>query len=558
MQPIHTVTIYWLVGVSVLTSVVASYSAFGFAERMAKSKGVAHVAWLTGGALALGLGIWSMHYLGMLAVRLPIDVVYHLPTVMLSLTLAILSSCVVLIQVSRPQHTLWNIGWSGVLMGAGIGGMHYTGMHAMRCAASHNYRPTLVVTSVAIAVGLSWVALWAAFAVRTRTADREWFRLGGAIVMGLGISAMHYTAMTAVSFMPDDTSYSTSSVIGSTDLDIVAVILVTCLVLFGALITVNIDRRVHTRLAVERDRLHGASESSMDALFICDAVRDAKGEIEDFLFTYLNDNVEKMVSIPIKVLLGTKMCEMLPVNRALGLFDRYKQVVLTGQPMAYEFSVSDKHVRISWVRVQAVKLRDGVAITASDISERKWAEEKIVHMAHHDPLTGLPNRSLLNDRVQQAIERANRNSGKVGVFVVDLDGFKEVNDTLGHGAGDEVLVLTAIRIKSAVRASDSVIRTGGDEFVVVIADVFHEFDIQKCGEKIVLALSEPMEAGGKMVQITCSLGIAIYPDSADTARSLLTKADTAMYVAKHSGKDRLAMCSTCDFRLSGGRCGLPD
>jgi PAS domain S-box-containing protein len=131
--------------------------------------------------------------------------------------------------------------------------------------------------------------------------------------------------------------------------------------------------RMEALLRRERDRLSAAAESSMDAFFICEAVRTPEGEIEDFMFTYLNTNVEKMVSIPRDVLLRGKMCELLPINRTLGLFEEYKRVVITGKPYVAEFPIQAKNVTSEWIRVQAVRLEDGVAITASDITERRKA-----------------------------------------------------------------------------------------------------------------------------------------------------------------------------------------
>jgi PAS domain S-box-containing protein len=130
-------------------------------------------------------------------------------------------------------------------------------------------------------------------------------------------------------------------------------------------------RRMEALLRRERDRLHAAAESSMDAFYICEAVRDQNGEVEDFVFTYLNKNVEKTVSLPREVLLGGKMCELLPVNREQGFFEHYKRVLLTGEPYTAEFPVDDKNVTSEWIRVQAVALEDGVAITESDITQWK-------------------------------------------------------------------------------------------------------------------------------------------------------------------------------------------
>ena len=134
--------------------------------------------------------------------------------------------------------------------------------------------------------------------------------------------------------------------------------------------------RMEAMLRRERDRLHAAAESSMDAFYICEAVRGTDGNIDDFVFTYLNSNVEKMVSIPREVLLQGKMCELLPINRTLGLFDAYKQVVLTGKSFVTEIRIQSDNVISEWIRLQAVRLDDGVAITASDITDRKRAENR--------------------------------------------------------------------------------------------------------------------------------------------------------------------------------------
>jgi diguanylate cyclase (GGDEF)-like protein/PAS domain S-box-containing protein len=551
VQIVHTTTVSWLVAASVLTSVIASYTAFGFTERLATSTNrKAYWFWLTSGASAMGLGIWSMHYLGMLAVRLPIEVVYHVPTVLLSLSLAILASAVVLVIVSKDNPTTFDSVAGSLLMGAGIGAMHYTGMHAMRCEAMHQYDLRVVALSVVVAVAFSWLALQISFRIRRRPDIREWLRLMGAAVMGTGIAAMHYTAMAAVTFRGDSMRYSTENTIRVSTIGVAAIVFTATVVLFGALLTTLLDRKgyeqlrkVMEELSEERDRFSAAAESSLDSFYICSAVRGKTGEIEDFAFTYLNRNVETMIAQPRDQLLGHNLCEVFPSIRSLGLLDRYRQVVSTGEPLAVEFAFEDRDVPGVWFRVQAVKVRDGIAITASDITARKRDEERIIHLAHHDPLTGLANRSLLNDRIIQAIDRAARYGGMVGVFLIDLDGFKPINDTLGHAVGDGVLVGVARVLKGAVRAVDSVMRIGGDEFVVVMPEVGSLQGIEAGAKRMLEAVQPVMNVLGQQVRIGCSIGVSVYPDSALTAEELLAKADSAMYAAKHRGKNQYEVWS---------------
>ena len=297
-------------------------------------------------------------------------------------------------------------------------------------------------------------------------------------------------------------------------------------------------RKERDHLQEERDRFLDAADSSLDSLYICEAIRSEDGEIEDFLFTYLNSNVEKMVAIPRSQLLGKRMCEVLPVNRSSGLFERYKEVVLSGEPLIFEFPIKDRDIISTWLRVQAVRLHDGVAITASDITGRKADEARILHMAHHDALTGLPNRSIMDDRVSQAIKSAKRRGTHMAVLLVDLDNFKQINDSLGHQAGDKVLCSVATRLSASLRTSDTVIRTGGDEFVIVIPELTHKDDIQYLEEKIRANIREPMTIGGNPVPLTCSIGIAVYPEDGNNPDALISHADTAMYSAKRRGKDR--------------------
>jgi diguanylate cyclase (GGDEF)-like protein/PAS domain S-box-containing protein len=172
-----------------------------------------------------------------------------------------------------------------------------------------------------------------------------------------------------------------------------------------------------------------------------------------------------------------------------------------------------------------------------EVFERMQAEQRIWHVAHHDSLTGLPNRTLLHDRLQQAVAQAQRGRHRVAVLFLDLDRFKSVNDTLGHAIGDELLKHVADRLRSAVRAVDTVSRLGGDEFVIVLHEMSSPDDVVQVAEKILGALAPPVIIEGHSLRATPSIGISMFPDDGDEVITLMKSADTAMYQAKAAGRN---------------------
>src|SRR5713226_10500940 len=193
---------YRLVALSVLIAILASYAALDLAGRVTSAQGKARLLWLNGRAIAMGFGIWSMHYIGMLAFRLPIPVQYDWPTVLLSLVAAIVASGIALFVVSRHKMGVIRALLASILMGSGIAAMHYTGMAAMRLPAMCHYSLALVTLSVVLAIVISLVALFLTFYFRRDTTAWSWRKILSALVMGAAIPVMHYTGMAAASFAP--------------------------------------------------------------------------------------------------------------------------------------------------------------------------------------------------------------------------------------------------------------------------------------------------------------------------------------------------------------------
>ena len=281
-----------LVALSVLIAIFASYVALELAVRITAAAGRVRLVWLSGGAIAMGLGIWSMHYIGMLAFMLPVPVLYDWPTVLLSLIAAVFASGVALFVVSQKK-----MGWpaavaGGAIMGGGIATMHYTGMAAMRLPAVCSYDPWILTLSVVLAIVISLVALWLTFRLREGTAS-FWWKSGTAIIMGAAIPIMHYTGMAAAHFTSSSILPDTRHAVTTSTLGITGVSAVTVLVLGVAILTSAFGRRwqAEKELREQKDWLHTTLTSIGDAVIATDA---------EGLITLMNPVAEKLTGWSLK------------------------------------------------------------------------------------------------------------------------------------------------------------------------------------------------------------------------------------------------------------------
>ncbi len=225
-------------------------------------------------------------------------------------------------------------------------------------------------------------------------------------------------------------------------------------------------------------------------------------------------------------------------------FDRVLQGGADGYTRERRFIHRNGSVIHAAVDVHCARNAEGApdyfVATLQDITARKEQEARIRHMAHHDTLTDLPNRSLLSDRLDQALLLAQRNQTCVAVLFLDLDKFKPVNDAWGHEVGDQLLRAVSQRLQECVRASDTVSRMGGDEFVLLLSPIEQMQDAQAVAEKIRAAIDQPFAlADAHLAHIACSIGIALYPAHGQAGEELLRRADDAMYIAKEAGRNRV-------------------
>jgi diguanylate cyclase (GGDEF)-like protein/PAS domain S-box-containing protein len=235
------------------------------------------------------------------------------------------------------------------------------------------------------------------------------------------------------------------------------------------------------------------------------------------------------------------------------VFTAYNNVYRSGEPnKGYAHRMVTKAGTIGYVEAAVSVLKDkqgaivGFRCVSRDVTERKQLEQKLADMATHDFLTGLPNRILLNDRFQVALAQANRNNYKLGIMSLDLDHFKEVNDSMGHAVGDQLLKATGIRLSNILRSSDTVARLGGDEFLLLLQEIHYPEDAVLIAEKIIDSCKEPLRVNGHQLHISTSIGICIYPDDGEDMDTLMRKSDAAMYFSKRHGGMQHKVFTTSD------------
>jgi diguanylate cyclase (GGDEF)-like protein len=409
-----------LVLVSVLVAILASYTALDLAGRIATATGRAKLLWILGGALSLGIGIWSMHFIGMLAFKLPIELGFDLTLTMLSLLVAVLSSAFALWLVSHERVPLLQVLFGALAMGVGISTMHYAGMAALRMQPGIDYDPTLFVASLLIAGTASGAALWIAIRLRRQTPYVRLLRGGAAVVMGFAIVGMHYTGMAAANFAEGSYCGAVTTGLRTDGLDKL-VLIVTLAVLAITLLTSVLDARLEARTA---QLAHSLSE----------------------------------------------------------------------------------------------------------------ANRELTQLALHDTLTGLPNRILLADRIEQAMRKVDSQGGLFALMFMDLDGFKPVNDAYGHHVGDQLLREVALRMRENFHRHDTLARIGGDEFVLLV-ELEEVDDATTVASRQVSLVNKPFSVQDHDLQVTVSIGISLYPGNGRNQQELLMNADAAMYHAKSAGKN---------------------
>lgn len=644
------------VAVSIMIAAFAAFATLHIAEQIGQTvRRAPRLAWLVTGSLSLGGGIWAMHFVGLQAFSLPRPVSYDTVLTLSSIVPGMLAGAVALWVASQPRHDRWHLLLGGLLFGAGIGALHYSGMAAMRLDGSVRYDPALFSLSWAVAVALATLALWINSELRARW-GRRLARLAGSLALGGAMAGMHYTAMAATYYIADGMSHPPAAAISPSILAML--VSVFSMLLIGITLAASLlgrSREIAARLYESERRVRRIIESSQEGFAIVDAdnrvievndamcalletprealvgrsvyeyvdaaarpvlteqirkrqsgerlsyeieltlpngrkkaclvnsapMRDAHGVISGSfaLISDLTYRREHEAYMRQTVAVFENTAEGIMVTDTDGLIQRVNPAFteITGYPEAEVLGESPRVLRSGrhddafyrriwseivlhghwqgeiwnrrkngevypeWLTISAVRDADGVLHSYvgvfSDISHIKHSEAELERLAHYDPLTALPNRAFFNMQLAHALERALRNRRKLAVMELDLDGFKTVNDSLGHPAGDLLLQIIGQRLVRALRGEDVIARMGGDEFAIIIENPPAAPQLGHIAEKIIQSIAEPADLDGRSALVTASIGIAQYPDDGLDATSLVKAADIAMYAGKQGGRN---------------------
>ena len=407
-----------LVIVSIFVAFLASYTALDMAGRVATSTGKAARVWLVGGGFAMGIGIWSMHFIGMLAMNLAMVMSYDPLLTLISMFVAVVASIFALWIVCYGELVFARLMVGALAMATGVVVMHYIGMAALMFEPGIVWDWRWIAVSIAIALGASTAALWLAFKLRQGEGHLALLRAGAALIMGAAIAGMHYSGMAAASFPMG--SHATQMGVNSSWLAMLVVV-VTLSILGITLVVSTLDARLQARTSV----------------------------------------------------------------------------------------------------------------LASSLAE---ANRELAQLALHDNLTRLPNRILLEDRLDQALSKAVREETAFALMFMDLDGFKAVNDAFGHHVGDNLLVAVTERMKNLLIGHHTLARLGGDEFVLLV-EISEPNDAAAVADMLVKAIDEPFLISRYELVVSLSIGIAVYPGDGNDERELMFNADAAMYHTKNNGRN---------------------
>lgn len=468
--------------------------------------------WLGISSVATGSGIWATHFVAMLAFCPNLPTSYDPGLTAISFVVAnALAIAGFALAMTRNSMTRQIAG--GLVLGAGIAAMHFTGMTAYRIQGVLLWNEDMVF--VAVAFGLVVAAIAMPVALRANSATRK---LLAAIILTVAISGHHLLAMSAISVVPD-VDVPASNPLSPVGWIATVVAIASTSIAALALIGVSLDAREKRRISLENSRLVSLAEAAIDGLIICD---------QDKIVT-VNNNFANVTEAEQSELIGSNLGRWVTDDMCRTLaFSRPNLPVETvirnskGQQIPVELVL--RPIELHGKPHQAIAIRD--------LRYRREAEQRMQFLAQHDSLTGLCNRIQLGRTLDMLIESANEVGASLAIYSINLDRFKQINDTFGQDCGDFFLVKIAQRLREAVGANDFIARSGGDEFVVIQPNVATPGHAESLSAYLASLIAEPVEFGGRVLKTTASIGVSFAPSDGNTSEEVLRSADLALERAK--------------------------
>lgn len=461
--------------------------------------------WIGASAFACGVGIWATHFIAMLAYKGGMPISYDLALTALSVLLAIFGSWVAILIASEGTSG-YSFATGGILMALGIATMHLTGMQAIEAQATIVYDPYMTVAAFLAGASLSTASFFAFFNLKGM---RRVVTSSGLFV--LAICALHFISMSSITLVPDPTKDVAALSIESEVLAAIVMAVSTGLILM-ALGAVFLESHLTD--------LRGLANISQEGLLILREGRvvdtnERFQQLSGWELADVSGNVPAVVLTPVPHQQDSDHKEMLLIAR------------------------DETEISVEVVTKKIVyRGRNCEVLVIRDLTERKRAEQMIEHLAHHDVLTDLPNRSLFDLRIRQALQVAQRKRSQVAVFCIDLDRFKAVNDIFGHAEGDRVLCKVSAILRRVVDEGDTVARLGGDEFAIIQPAKQQPDAARRLAGRILDEFAAEMDTARDPTAVGVSVGVALYPADGRTAEELCNNADTALYRVKHAGRGK--------------------
>ncbi len=507
-----------LVVLAALICALASFTASALLSRAQASSGKQKLLWVGVAAVEFGCGVWSLHFVAMLAFMPGMPVGFNLAATVWSVVIAVLGSFFGFLPAASQRRDPISVIGGAAMLTLAIGGMHYTGVAAMRLDGSFSLDPVYVTCSVGIS---------AAFCIAATISMAQLSTVGRqaltTAMLSAAICTLHFVGMSAMNLHAGMARSMSGALISSSALALVVAASSIALVLLSLALSI-VDRLLCERACEEKARLRKLAAVSFEGLIIEQAgiIIDANERMGEFSGCTLTEIIGK------------------PVGAILARASASDDGVATWSAAGGEHVLRRTGGSTMPVELLAQSIAfdkgNATAIAIRDLTARRDNEAALHRLAHHDALTGLANRVLLGTRMRQAFESMHQPVRRGAVLCLDLDRFKPVNDLLGHAAGDKLLIAVSLRLAALMRQSDTLARVGGDEFVILMPDAADIGACRSLANRIVQGMLEPFRLDDQHVVVGVSIGIALYPQDGRTAEELLRCADIAMYRSKEEGR----------------------